>query len=326
MASQFYPWQVSHRDRLQRLYANDKLPHALLLSGPAYLGKLEFARVMATLLLCRTPKDGQPCGECDGCRLVAAGTHPDFHMVTPEDSRLIRIEQIREVIDWVNQTAQRGGVKVVIVYPAEQMNASAANALLKCLEEPGDRTLFMLVSDQHGRLLPTIRSRCQLVNFTIPATRDALAWLAEQKPNLESPELLLAMAGGAPLAVLERYDDAFLERRAAIDKAMAGLLRGSNPLDAARVLTTEPGESLEVLHGLFADALRLALSDNENLIKNKDLESTVKACRVAMDRQALLAALDAVNRDQQAVAGPSNPNVQLLMEALMVEIADLCRL
>ncbi|HKI74426.1 MAG TPA: DNA polymerase III subunit, partial [Pseudomonadales bacterium] len=155
--AQFYPWHDKQKHQLMQLRTAEKLPHALLLSGPAWLGKQDFALATAAMLLCETPRDGMPCGDCPGCHLMAAGTHSDFRLIEPEDSRLIKIEQVRDLIEWVNQTPQRGGYKVVVVHPAESMNVNSANAMLKCLEEPTDRTLIMLVSDLPGRLLPTIR-------------------------------------------------------------------------------------------------------------------------------------------------------------------------
>ena len=331
-AAHFYPWQLEQRDRLIDQRAGGKLPHALLLSGPAFLGKRDFAVALGHLFLCTSPEDAAPCGECAGCRLVNAGTHPDFRIIEPEDSRQILIDQIRDLIDWVSQTSQRGGLKVVIIHPAEKMNINAANALLKCLEEPSNQTLLMLVSDLPGRLLPTIRSRCQAVNFTMPRRESALAWLREHQPGSADPELLLGIASGAPLAVQRRYDEDFLTRRKAVARALEHLSGGKNPLELAGGLvkqkTAQEDASLavEILYNLVTDALRYALSGDENLIKNKDLVKTVKTLSGAMGVAGLIPAIDVVTRERQVLASTSNPNPQLLMEGLLVEIAGLCAL
>lgn len=325
--ARFYPWQARQRERLAGLHASDKLPHALLLAGPADLGKVDFACALAALLLCRSPAGDEPCGECSGCRLFNAGTHPDFRLIEPEASKLIRIEQIRDLIDWATQTAQRGGMKAVVIHPAEQMNASAANALLKCLEEPADNTLIMLVSDLPGRLLPTIRSRCQHVGFSVPASAEALGWLQRERPELSAPALRLAIAGGAPLAIERHFDDEFLGRRAQAVKATEGLLGGESPLEvAASLRALDTVEALDILYGLFADALRYSLTREKNMIKNKDMVKVVEAICGALGTRRLLDALDAIRAEQQAVASPSNPNGQLLLEALLVRIAGLCAL
>ncbi|MDZ7686545.1 MAG: hypothetical protein U5O39_17460 [Gammaproteobacteria bacterium] len=149
--AQFYPWQAPLKARIARLHGADTLPHALLLSGPRHLGKRAFAAAVAGAMLCRRPLDGDRCGECEDCLLFTAGTHPDYRRIFPEERsggkstgemnerKLIVIDQIRDLIEWANQTAQRGGMKTVVIHPAEQMNVNAANALLKCPRRAGGR-------------------------------------------------------------------------------------------------------------------------------------------------------------------------------------------
>ncbi|XOV88724.1 MAG: DNA polymerase III subunit delta' [Pseudomonadota bacterium] len=324
---EYFPWHAAHRERLVAMQRRDKLPHALLLAGPRNLGKRAFASAFAAGLLCRLPEAGAACGDCDNCKLVAAGTHPDFRIVAPEDSQLIVIRQIRDFIEWSAQTAQRGGMRVALVYPAEQMNIASANALLKCLEEPGDRTLIMLVTDLPGRLLPTIRSRCQLVDFAIPPRRQALDWLRSRHPGINNPELLLGIGGGAPLAVTTDFDEVYMARREAIGQIVRGLVNEAAPLELARTLVAaDLGLDLKIIYGLFADALRYQLAGDESLIKNMDLMDLIRKVAARLPARQLLLILDALTRGRRAVAGPSNPNLQLLAEALMVELADYCAL
>lgn len=193
------------------------LPHALLLAGPAGIGKRAFAEALAARLLCENP--GRfACGECPSCRWLAGGNHPDFRLVIPkadaqEDegseggdkkkaSNQIRIEQIRELEDFVFMGGHRQGQRVILLYPAEAMNAAAANSLLKILEEPPATVYFILVSSRWRRLLPTIRSRCRVLMFRRPDKADAEAWLHA------SPEALalLPLTGGAPLLALEEAE------------------------------------------------------------------------------------------------------------------------
>lgn len=327
MTAGVYPWQHKHMERLIGQQALDKLPHALLLSGPAYVGKRDFAVALSARLLCRSSKGGQPCGDCAECHLFDAGTHPDFHLIQPEDSRQILIEQIRALIDWVNQTSQRGGLKIVLVHPAEKMNANAANALLKCLEEPARETLIILVSDLPGRLLPTIRSRCQRVSFAIPSRGEALQWLENERSDLGDPALLLDIAGGAPLAVKRRYDAQFLERRSQVGKIIGQLwARGDVLVLAEKLVQADAELALDVMHSLLADALRVSLTGDLKYIKNKDMYNIIKVICAELSRRSLLAACQAVSREQLALTGPHNPNPQLLVESLLVEIAGLCAL
>jgi DNA polymerase III subunit delta' len=182
-------------------------PHALLIAGPQGLGKRLLALHLARALLCEAPRsDGSACGTCVGCGLVERRSHPDLRLIepftydddgnaTPVDS--ITVEPIRDLIDFAHLSSHRGGAKVAVVVPADALNAAAANALLKTLEEPPPRTYLLLVSHRPGRLPATIVSRCRRLPVLMPDATVASAWLANL--GIPNPALLLAQAGGAPL-------------------------------------------------------------------------------------------------------------------------------
>jgi len=225
------PWHDAAWPALQSLKARGV--HAILLHGARGIGKKSLGFDLAQATLCEQPQaSGRACGKCTGCTLMAAGSHPDFRFVLPEAmkalrpgheseesgdeeaagdgetsdrstraSREIRIDQIRVLSDFAFVATHRGGGRVVLLAPAESMNAPAANALLKLLEEPPARTLFVLATDALDELPPTIRSRCVLVRVAMPATEVSLKWLAEQ--GVENAVAALAAAGGAPLAASE---------------------------------------------------------------------------------------------------------------------------
>jgi DNA polymerase-3 subunit delta' len=205
----------------------NRLPHALLLSGQRGLGKFALGEAFVAGLLCEAPlPDGHACGQCLACRWREQGNHPDLRIIQPaalaeasaaatetgsegeskaesskKASQQITIEQIRSLEEFFNVGTHRGGLRVILLYPAEAMNRNTANALLKTLEEPADQTLFVLVSSEPVRLLPTIRSRCQVVPVPTPDKARALAWL--NKAGIAEPETWLALAGGAPLLAAE---------------------------------------------------------------------------------------------------------------------------
>ena len=202
-----------------------RLPHALLIHGPRGVGKAALAEQVAQMLLCEgKPK---PCGACDACRWFLAGNHPDFRRVEPEalakipppadpdeepsakrakqPSIQIKIEQVRELADFLYVRSHRGGMRVALVHPAEDMNENAANALLKGLEEPPAGAMFILVSHRPAQLLPTIRSRCVAIPVPIPPRESALAWLKSH--NIKDAERWLAYAGGAPLRAVDYAAD-----------------------------------------------------------------------------------------------------------------------
>jgi DNA polymerase-3 subunit delta' len=214
-----YPWHTNLWTKLQG--RRDRLPHALLLAGPEGLGKRRFAEVLARGLLCEQPSaEGFPCGRCVSCGWVAAATHPDLRLLSPESeaedaaseaeaeslpatkkkaSNQILIEQLRALTDFASLGTHRGGYRVVLVDPAEAMNAYTANALLKLLEEPNPSTLFLMVSHAPRRLLATIRSRCQTLSFSRPDPQVAAAWLRQRTGSADVAGVL-AFCGGMPLA------------------------------------------------------------------------------------------------------------------------------
>ncbi|WP_291768666.1 DNA polymerase III subunit delta' [Castellaniella sp.] len=216
-AAGFFPWQVPLAQRW--LGQRDRFAHAWLIQGAPGIGQLEFAQAGAASLLCETPENGLACGRCQACRWVAAGNHPDLRRLRPDAvaaqegeaeeegsgkkqlSKEIRVEQIRGLMPWFNMASHRGGWRVALLYPAEALNVISANALLKILEEPPGRTVFLLVAQAPDRLLPTLVSRCRRLPLPVPTHDEALGWLSQQ--GVHDASTWLAAAGGAPLLALQ---------------------------------------------------------------------------------------------------------------------------
>lgn len=214
-----YPWNKRIWESLRD--SVDRLPHAVLIQGPEGVGKLALAEQLAGRLLCEAPTAAsESCGRCDGCRWFASGNHPDLRRLEPEalaktpagiedpereergtrrtkPSHEIKIDQVRELADFLYLGSHRGRRRVAIVHPAEAMNVHAANALLKGLEEPPSDAMFVLVSHHPARLLPTIRSRCVVVAVPRPDEAAALAWLGAEAAE-QDMRRWLAFAGGSP--------------------------------------------------------------------------------------------------------------------------------
>jgi DNA polymerase-3 subunit delta' len=212
-----YNWQEEIWQRLAQ--SKSRLPHALLFKGQEGIGKLDFSLALAHALLCHSPlKDGHACGECANCNWLAQSHHPDFRLLSPEPESdsgdgapaatatskksQISVAQIRELSTFLELSShQSGGYRIVLIHPAEALNPASANALLKILEEPPAGVVFLLVSHQPQRLLPTILSRCHKIDMPVPSQEVALAWLGQQ--NVKEAARHLAYAGGSPLLALE---------------------------------------------------------------------------------------------------------------------------
>ncbi len=215
------PWQRPHWQRLQQRYP--QLAHGLLLSGAAGVGKRLFADRLAAWLLCdqRTEqsKIDQACGHCQSCQWLKADTHPNFLRISREidakgkQAKQIKIDQIRDLMPFVQHSGH--GWRVVVIEPADCLNHAAANALLKTLEEPGERVLLLLVADQALQLSATIRSRLQHIPLGRIMPAQAIAYVQDEAQlSLSAATVALNLAGGAPLAALQVLDAVWFGLRA----------------------------------------------------------------------------------------------------------------
>jgi DNA polymerase III subunit delta' len=225
-----HPW---NRPLFRQLtQQRERMPHALLLHGPVGVGKRDLGLALAQWIVCEAPTEAGACGRCDACNWFEQGNHPDYRQLEPREeetdesgkvtrkaSKEIKVEQVRELSDFLSLSAHRGGWRTALIHPAEFMNPAASNALLKTLEEPPPRVLLILVTHQSARLLPTVRSRCRKIAVGLPETATALDWLRDA--GIDQAETVLAEAGGAPLSALLCADversqrrDAFLDQLA----------------------------------------------------------------------------------------------------------------
>lgn len=228
------PWQQEPRRVFQAYLDSDRVPHAILVTGPSGTGKFAFAQAIARELLCL---EGKPegCGSCRSCTWFDGGAHPDFRDITFEVNEntgklrdVIVVRQIRRMIEALYKTTTVGTRKVALIHPAERMNASAANALLKTLEEPVGETVLILVAHDAGRLPATVRSRCQRLPVTPPARVDALQWLIDtRQAEPDAAELALTAAAGRPLEAQEMLGSETIEHYRGTLRLLSMLRRGT---------------------------------------------------------------------------------------------------
>ena len=299
-------WLQHFVDAWQDRVRHGRVPHAVLLAGPAGVGKRAAARWVAARTL--------------GIHEKALPQHPedvpehaDLRWVRPlEDKQSIGIEQIRELVGELNLTSYEGGGKVAVIEPANLLTDSAANSLLKTLEEPPGDTLLVLVADRVGRLPATIFSRCQRIELLPPSETEALAWLDRLQPGAAWTEAL-RVSGGAPLTAISTLEE--LETTAGLAKDLNALGRGqASAIEAAaRWSKLAPGLVLDWLAQQVKLAIVASSAGRENAAGLAIEESVLQR----MDTRNLFCYLDIINRLRGQAAGSFN--VQVTLEGLLID-------
>jgi DNA polymerase-3 subunit delta' len=300
------PWHAEHWARLQARRQRDALPHALLICGMAGLGKRAFVQRFVQGLLCQQPLEGDACGHCRSCLLFVAGTHPDVISLSfglrkdgVQRSEIV-VDQIRELSARLAMSSQFGGWQIALIDPADAMNAAAANALLKTLEEPSAQTMLILLADAPWRMPQTIRSRCQRIEFHLPAEADALAWL--QAEGVRDAAAALNAAGGNPGLARAWTQEGALDRRMEVRKDLTALAAGrGQPMEVVkRWLDNEPAQRLWFAAQAAADEIKTRAAAGTGPLAS------------ALDVEALGHWYNAANRTRESLRGPLRGDLLLL--------------
>ena len=301
------PWLDTVVQSWQSSLTQGRPPHALMITGAAGTGKRAAAVWLARQRLGLAPLDGLPQFP------LTIPEHADLRWITtPEDKHAIGIEQIRTLVGDLSLTSYAGGSKVAVIEPADVMTTSAANSLLKTLEEPPGDTLLILVTDRLGRLPATIYSRCQRVSVRVPAEREGLAWLQKIQPGATWAKVLRE-AGNAPLAALrgqERIDDT--DAMSSDFIAIAGG-KGAPLVVAAKWAKYEPEFVLGWLSRQVQSCIT-RVAGGESAGVSAMLGDSVLG---RIDRRNLFCYLDVINRLRGQAIGSFN--VQLTLECLLID-------
>lgn len=320
-----YPWQQA---LWEQLAGRSQHAHAYLLHGPQGIGKRALAERLMARLLCQRPAGLDACGECKACLLLKAGSHPDNFVLEPEEAdKPIKVDQVRELVAFIVQTAQLGGRKVVLIEPVEAMNINAANALLKSLEEPSGNTVLLLVTHQPSRLLPTLKSRCQQVSCPQPNLGQSQAWLASALPDSDDAEReeLLTLAAGSPLMAVSLQAQGVRAQRALVTEGVKKLLKQQqSPTQLAESWNTVP---LLLLFDWFFEwshlILRYQLTQDEQGLGLSDMRKVVQYLAQKSRQAKVLETQAWILEQRQKVLGKANLNRVLLLEALLAHWVQL---
>ena len=319
-----YPWLQTQWQQLLNQYQQKRLPHALLIEGPAGLGKLALAENLAALVLCEQ-QGTAACGYCRGCVLHAATNHPDYFKLQPEeDAKNIKIEAIRELTNQLSQHSHQSGYQVAILQPAEKMNRAASNALLKTLEEPAGQVLIILVADQSSALPVTILSRCQRLLCSASQSVEAQAWLQrELSAEVQSIELLLQAADYAPLQALKLANLDYLNCRNHLLFQLTALKTGQ--LNVSKIVADWLKQDIALLLAslqlIVLDLIRLSLNVKQDYLANSDCPEDLLNLQRSGDLQQWIKFLNALQQLKSFSLAANNLNLQMLLENFLVKIA-----
>jgi len=317
-----YPWQLKQWQQLQDAVSRQRLPHALLLTGANGTGINPFALQLAHSLLCEERREGAPaCGQCRSCVLLYAGSHPDIRQIYPEEpGRQIKVENIRELIRFFHLSTQYGKHKIAIIAPAEAMNRSAANGLLKTLEEPPALSLLILVSYQQAKLPITIRSRCQKIQFNEPEHAAAFAWLNERLDAPEKTTELLALTDNAPLKAFDLSEADALEKRQAVMRDLRELrMFKANPVHIAeKWLEFDMTEVLRWLLAIFGKMARTGSAPSAEILHNSRINKELHHLSNGLHLHQIISCYDLVLKNYGLITGTTNLNKQGLLEEIII--------
>ncbi len=345
------PWHNTAWSTLTKSY--DRIAHATLLTGNPGVGKFQFASRLAMALLCDA-SENPPCGECRGCHLFGATTHPDLHVITSElmldfiapsmlayshrylDDESTRskrktvrsnilISQVRALIDQANTASHISKNKVFLIAPIDAMTDSASNSLLKVLEEPAQDNYFFLITENVQNLLPTIASRCQIIHLNDPDQSQSRQWLTAQGLGSQDVNSIISSRKN-PLLGLRMFRSNILKNADILSVAVISALRPTSTEDMLSLVNhaMESGESesLLTLQRLIVSLVKSNLTGScaDPMYESSDFESIAKS----LDARKLLILYDHIGKVRQEIRDGSLDR-HLAVEDVLLAFGDIGR-
>lgn len=303
---------------LKRSVATGRIAHAYLFEGIEGCGKKKTAHAFIEAVFCGREEG---CGTCSSCRKMAASQHPDLHVIEP-DGAFIKIDQIRELQKTLSYRPFEASKKACIIDSAERLNPAAGNALLKTLEEPPGNALLILITSNAGAVLPTIRSRCQVLNFPVLPQASVEEHLLESGIAPETARIAASLAGGSMRKALDTCgEEALIQRVSLFERVAALSLRDIGPLFAAAEELAGEKDKIQDILELLSVFLRDALLSHEGStdIVNADLMPLIRRESECSSRERIMEKLRHVGDARQALM--RNVNARLALEVLFMRLA-----
>lgn len=299
---------------LRRSLRSGKTAHSYLFEGVPGCGRKKTALALTQALFCTVESD-DACGECPSCRKVENGNHPDIHLLSPlPDKRDISVDQLREMQRELSLRPYEAPRKVCILDPAERLNVNSSNSLLKTLEEPPGNALIILLTENAGMLLSTVRSRCQLIRFA-PLSPEHIQSLLERSGMApEAATLVAPMSGGSLQRARELDNESLVTRREAILSRVSqmNIHQISSVFDASEELSGNREATLELLDMLlsfFRDAVHLGAGSRD--IVNRSVRPAIESIAARRSFPRNLELLERINETRRDVQRNANPKLAL---------------
>lgn len=324
---QSYPWLQNSLNQLSQYLTQGRIPQALLLVGRKGLGKYLLAEYFAQSLMCTDRKaDGVFCGDCQSCTLFKAKTHPDYFEIIPEaEGKIIGIDVIRQLTVKLSLKPQFESYRIVIINPADSLNNASANAFLKYLEEPTERTCIILITDKQAKLTATIRSRCQKLLIAAPDKKTFNDWLLQQGIQ-DKQDVLLSLTGGSPLQARQLSDDSVLQLRVKCFNDWVALTEKKENFIALAEQWQKLGKS-EIDFLIFwliswvVDMIKLNYDQADKTLFNPDFARNLQELTKQLNLKGLYEYYDFLLLSQQRL--DTQLNKQLMFEEILIKWSKL---
>ena len=314
-------WFDAHIAQFEQQLKQGKLAHALLLSSQPGCQLSSFSQAMVRQLLCEH-QQFNGCKRCKHCKLLTAGSHPDYLHISSEQGKAITVDAARQLIPFINATAAVASCKVVLIEQAHLMNQNAANAILKVLEEPSADSFILLQTSYAQHLLPTIKSRCQHWSTHPPTNEQCLLWLKQQEGDFSDVQLKQALrqANDRPLQALSNLSEQTQALHKQLNNGLEQLFKQQvGAVELAQTwskLQLEP--LLSFIESCIVSSIKLqvaAQSDGFVCAENKKI---IAFTAKKIQKQDLFTFYDKVSRYNLSVKNNKNLNVLLLIEDILI--------